>query len=370
VQDPIEPNAHCHQPAPNNEGWWTKEHALIVVLVAVTAILLYLCWQLVRPFLGSIAWALALAIVARPLHRWMARRMEKRPGLAAGLTVALIAIVIVAPAVFVGQQLVKEASNTTNTIQEVTKDGKWRENLAQKSPRLGSMINTLEQNGAIVNQVQNLAGAVGKYVSGVVTGSAWAVVELLLTLFILFFLFRDREQSARALRSLVPLSERETNEVMTRVADTVHATVYGTLVVAAVQGTLGGLIFWWLGLPAPILWGAVMAVLAIVPVLGAFVVWVPAAIFLAATGQPGKALILAAWGTIVIGLIDNLLYPVLVGKRLRMHTVPVFFSIVGGLMFFGAAGLVLGPVVLALAVAVLDIWRRRTAQGKAAEVKS
>jgi predicted PurR-regulated permease PerM len=370
VQDPIEPNVHCDQPVPNNEGWWTKDHALIVVLVAVTAILLYLCWQLVRPFMGAIAWALALAIVARPLHRWIASRMEKRPGLAAGLAVALIALVIVAPAVFVGQQLVKETANTANTIQEVTKDGKWRENLTQKSPRIGSLISALEKNGAIVNEVQNLAGAVGKYVSGVVAGSAWAVVELLLTLFILFFLFRDREQSMQALRSLVPLSGRETNEVMTRVADTVHATVYGTLVVAAVQGTLGGLIFWWLGLPAPILWGAVMAVLAIIPVLGAFVVWVPAAIFLAGTGQPGKALILTAWGAIVIGLIDNLLYPVLVGKRLRMHTVPVFFSIVGGLMFFGAAGLVLGPVVLALAVAVLDIWRRRTAQGKAAEVKS
>src|SRR5262245_40192105 len=110
-----------------------------------------------------------------------------------------------------------------------------------------------------------------------------------------------------------------------------------------------------------------MAVLAIVPALGAFVVWVSAAIFRSATGQVGKALILTAWVAIVIGLVDNLLYPILVGKRLRMHTVPVFFSIVGGLMFFGAAGLVLGPVVLALAAAVLDIWRRRTAQGKAAE---
>jgi predicted PurR-regulated permease PerM len=108
------------------------------------------------------------------------------------------------------------------------------------------------------------------------------------------------------------------------VADTIHATVFGTLTVAAVQGVLGGLIFWWLGLPAPILWGAVMALLAIVPVLGAFVVWLPVAIFLAASGQWGQAVILALWGTVVVGLIDNLLYPMLVGKRLRLHTVPVF----------------------------------------------
>jgi len=154
---------------------------------------------------------------------------------------------------------------------------------------------------------------------------------------------------------------------MQRVSDTVYATIYGTLVVAAIQGALGGLMFWWLGLPGPILWGAAMALLAVIPVLGAFVIWVPAAIFLAATGAVGKALILTAWGSIVVGLIDNLLYPVLVGNRLRLHTVPVFFSIVGGLMFFGAAGLVLGPVVLALTMAVIDIWRRRTAHGKAAE---
>jgi AI-2E family transporter len=127
-------------------------------------------------------------------------------------------------------------------------------------------------------------------------------------------------------RSLVPLSEKETNKVFTRVSDTIHATVFGTLAVAAVQGALGGLMFWWLGLPAPILWGAVMGLLAIVPVLGAFVVWLPSTIFLAASGQWGKAVILILWGTVVVGLIDNLLYPILVGKRLRLHTVPVFFA--------------------------------------------
>jgi predicted PurR-regulated permease PerM len=128
-----------------------------------------------------------------------------------------------------------------------------------------------------------------------------------LTFFVLFYLFRDRRKALGTLRSLVPLSEKETNKVFTRVAGTIHATIFGTLAVAAVQGALGGLMFWWLGLPAPILWGAVMGLLAIVPVLGAFVVWLPAAIFLATSGQWGKAVILILWGTVVVGLIDNLL---------------------------------------------------------------
>ena len=193
------------------------------------------------------------------------------------------------------------------------------------------------------------------------------VVELLITLFTLFFFFRDRRAVLRAVRSLVPLSEAETDKVFLRVADTVYATIYGTIVVAVVQGALGGLIFWWLGLPAPLLWGAVMGLLAIVPVLGPFVVWVPAAIFLALEGSWGKALILTAWGVLVIATIDNLLYPALVGKKLRLHTLPVFFAILGGLALFGASGLILGPVTLAVTVALLEVWRRRTAGGRAAE---
>jgi predicted PurR-regulated permease PerM len=127
-----------------------------------------------------------------------------------------------------------------------------------------------------------MANEVGKRVSQFLTGSAWALLELLLTLFVLFYLLRDRRQALATLRSLVPLSERETDEVFVRVADTIHATIFGTLVVAAVQGALGGLIFWWLGLPAP-------ALLAIVPVLGAFVIWLPAAIFFLPPWAVGKS---------------------------------------------------------------------------------
>jgi predicted PurR-regulated permease PerM len=224
-----------------------------------------------------------------------------------------------------------------------------------------------DQQVNLGGQVQGVTKDLGERIAKAVTASAWAVGELLLTLFVLFFFFRDRHKALGMLRSLVPLSDRETDKVFARVSDTIHATIYGTLAVAIVQGALGGLMFWWLGLPAPILWGSVMALLAIVPVFGAFVIWLPAAIFLAATGEWGKAAILAGWGGIVISLIDNLLYPVLVGKRLRLHTVPVFFAIVGGLAVFGAAGLVPGPVVLSLTDAILEIWRRRTAQGRSAE---
>ena len=119
--------------------------------------------------------------------------------------------------------------------------------------------------------------------------------------------------------------------------------------------------FWWLGLPAPLLWGVVMALLAVVPVLGAFVVWIPAALFLAMEGSWGKALILTVWGAVVVGTIDNLLRPFLVGKRLKLHTILAFISVVGGLILFGPAGLILGPVALTVTTVLLEIWRSRTA---------
>ena len=151
------------------------------------------------------------------------------------------------------------------------------------------------------------------------------------------------------------------NRLFDDVIDTVHATLYGTLAVAVVQGTLGGLMFWWLGLPAPVLWGIVMGLLAVVPVLGAFIIWIPAAIFLVLEGSGGKALLLTLWGGIVVGGIDNLLYPMLVGRRLKLHTVLAFISIIGGLLVFGPSGLILGPVVFTVTRLLLEIWNSRNA---------
>jgi predicted PurR-regulated permease PerM len=149
------------------------------------------------------------------------------------------------------------------------------------------------------------------------------------------------------------------DKLFTRVGDTVYATVYGTLAVAVVQGTLGGLMFWWLRLPAPLLWGLVMGGLAVIPVLGAFVIWIPAALYLALVGSWGKALILAVWGSVVVGGIDNVMYPILVGNRLKLHTIPAFISIIGGLTVFGPSGLILGPVTLTITILLLEIWRSR-----------
>jgi predicted PurR-regulated permease PerM len=197
----------------------------------------------------------------------------------------------------------------------------------------------------------------------VLTGTVWLLMQLFITLMSLFFFLRDRHHVLAVLRSMLPLTDSEIDEVFQRVDDTIHATIYGSVVVGLVQGTMGGLMFWLLGLPSPLIWGTVMGLLALVPMLGTFVIWGPTAIFLALQGDWTKALILASWGGIAIALVDNFLNPFLVGKRLRFHTLLVFFAILGGLALFGASGLILGPLILAMADALLEVWRRRTAAG-------
>jgi predicted PurR-regulated permease PerM len=204
----------------------------------------------------------------------------------------------------------------------------------------------------------------------VLMGSLAVVAQLLVTLLVLFYFFRDTRDLAGNVRSYLPLSDREADTVIARVTDTIHATIFGSLTVALVQGVMGGLMFGALGLPAPVLWAVVMTVLATIPVAGTFVIWAPAAAYLALSGSWGKALILAAWGGIAIALIDNLLYSILVGKRLHFHPLPVFFSIVGGIAFFGVAGLVLGPLTLSVTTALLEVLRRRTAAHRTADSRA
>lgn len=345
--------------------WLTRERVLVLVLLVVTTLAIVLCWCLIRPFVSVLAWALALGIVARPLHSAIARRV-RHPDAAAGLAVALVAVLIVFPVIFVAYHLVQEASTGAQHMQEEALNGGWRERI-ESIPWLGEAVHWGLENLNVRAGFQQIVESLTANVPIVVAGTLWVAVQLLLVLFTLFFFFRDRHEVLDILRSLLPLSDNEIHEVFTNVADTIHATVYGSLLVALIQGTMGGFMFWLLGLPAPLLWGIVMSVLAVVPNLGTFVVWGPTAVLLALGGDWGKALILTLWGGVAIALIDNLLYPYLVGQRMRLHTLAVFFSLLGGVILLGAAGVVLGPVILVITLALVDVWRRRFRGGQPAE---
>ena len=338
--------------------WGSRIHVQTLVLMAATAVGIHLCYRLAVPFLSALAWALALAVLFAPFQRWVESKL-KRPSMAAGVSVLVIGLIVVVPATFVGQRLFVQAAKGAELVETKVKSGEWRRAL-EAQPRLAPLAKTIERNIDLPGAVETLATGLSSTAGSIVKGSVFQVIGFCLTFYLLFYFLRDRRAALQSLRSLSPLSAAEMNRLFGRVADTIYASVYGTLAVSAVQGLLGGLMFWWLGLPAPLLWGMVMGLLAVVPVLGAFVVWIPAALFLALEGSWGKALILTLWGGVIVGGIDNVLYPILVGNRLKLHTILAFISVVGGLILFGPSGLILGPVALTITMMLLEIWRSRT----------
>jgi predicted PurR-regulated permease PerM len=332
-------------------------------LLGATALGLFVCGWLIEPFLPALTWALALAVLFTPLQRWLEAKLP-HPGWAAIVSVVLIALIVVVPVTFVGQRLVQQAAEGAELVGAKLKSGEWQKAL-ETQPRLMAFAAWTDRQINLPATVQSLAAWLSTTAGAVVKGSVFQLIGFCLTFYLLFFFLRDRPAVLALLRSLSPLTDVEMDRLFRQVGDTIFATVYGTLAVSFLQGLMGGLMFWWLGLPAAMLWGVIMALLAIVPVLGAFVIWIPAAIYLAAEGSWGKALILTLWGLLVVGTIDNLLRPILMGNRLKIHTALSFMSVVGGLMLFGPAGLILGPVVLATTMALLEVWRSRASPEQA-----
>jgi predicted PurR-regulated permease PerM len=344
----------------------TQQWLHLIGLIAMTVAGLALCYMLAAPFLSAVISAVALAVVMMPIQRRIENR-TRRPGIAAGVTVTLTAAFFIGPAYFVGQRLLSEANSAARLISENVQSGAWRRVLSGY-PQLEPAAMWIEEQINFPRAAENSLSWLSNTAGSLVQGSGVQLFGLLITFYFLFYFLRDRRAALAAITLLSPLGRTDMSALTTRIAETIRATVYGTLTVAMIQGCLGGLMFWWLGLPTPLLWGIVMALLAIVPMLGAFIVWIPAAIILLLSGHPGQALILMLWGTVVVGCIDNLIYPALVGNRMKMHTIPTFISLVGGLLLFGAPGLILGPVVLTVTMFLVQYWRGQIDQDQAAVV--
>jgi len=333
---------------------------LALAVASVAGILL--CVLIAWPFLGAITWALTLAILFLPLHARV-ESIVKHPNIAALLSTAIVVVVVVVPAAFVVERLIMEAASGIQSLQVRVESGELQAFL-DSHPALAPLGNWIDRQVDLPTMIAAIATWLSNLGAVFVKGSLLQVVELFITFYLLFYFLRDRRAAKAMLKGWLPLTQPETEKLLLRVSETVHATVYGTLAVAAVQGTLGGLMFWVLGLSTPLLWGLVMGILSIVPLLGAFVVWIPATMLLIVDGSWVRALILAGWGGIVIGGIDNILRPIFVGNRLRLHTIPAFISIVGGLLLFGAPGFILGPLAATMTMLMVEFWTRHDTSGQ------
>ena len=354
--------------APSSNGeqfFFTRERVLTFLLAGATLIALYVCYLILQPFIAPIAFALALAVATQRPYNWIRRRFPNDTT-ATIVAVVLVTLLIIGPAVALGTYLVQQAADNVSQLQSGEGVASWRLTLEQQ-PVIGELIQWAESRLELQVQLRRLGEALASQAGSFLRGSIHVLTQLFIMLFVLFFLYRDREQAYDTLRQLVPLSGDEADRLFQRVASTILATVNGSITVAIVQSTLAGIMYLILGVPAPALWAAVTFIMALVPVFGTFMVWGPIAGYLALTGSFVKAAVLVGWGMLAIGTIDNFLYPYLVGDRLRLHTVPTFFSILGGITLFGPAGLILGPLTLAITIALVDVWWQRTSQGRGAE---
>jgi predicted PurR-regulated permease PerM len=356
---PSDPRAAADRPAPT-------AHSLRPVAFAIlTAILLVLCALLAWPFLPALAWGVALAVIAWPLQTWMSNRAASR-SLTAALTTAVVVVVIVVPGLAVAYHLANEATSATEQMRGQAVQTTIRGKMAE-TPALSGVVGWMDRVGVDIDgEVRALVAGYTQNASALVRGSLMGIVQFAIAMFILYYMLRDREQLVRRVEGLLPMTRQEADRVLEGTAASVHANLRANLVTSLVASVGGGVMFWLLGLPSPVTWGAVMFFLSLLPMLGTWLVWIPAAVYLALVGQAVSAAILLAWGVAFSILVDNLLYIRIAGDRMRLHQVPALLSFLGGLAVFGVSGIILGPAILAATTAVLDVWHRR-ATGETAE---
>jgi predicted PurR-regulated permease PerM len=343
-----------------------EDKAFMALVIGVSILFVWILW----PFYGAVFWATALAILFTPLYRRMLRYLWRRPTLAALATLMIILVMVILPLAMISAVMVREASAVYQRVQTGELDfGRFFQRVFDALPAWIAAL--LDRFGLTeLSLIKDRLSAALTNSSRLLASQAFALgqnaldflASFFVMIYLLFFLLRDGEELFKRITVSIPLRSEHLSKLSIEFAAVLNATVKGTLIVAIAQGAMGGLIFWILGIHAPILWAAVMAVFSLLPAVGAAVVWLPVATYLLVTGSTWQGMLLLAWGALVIGLIDNVLRPILVGKEARMPDYVVLISTVGGIAVFGINGLVIGPVIAAMFIAVWDIlYRSRTA---------
>lgn len=328
-----------------------------LTLFLVSLAVLGLCGLLVWPFLPGMTAAIVLAVVTARPQQWLERRVRNRT-LAAGLAVALVVVAIVTPTLLVARAIGSRVVDFAHGLEASTVQQGVEAFIAQH-PRFQSLYGVLRDNvdsGQVMEK--SLASAATK-IGPLLGRSLGAVFQIAVMLFALFFLYRDREEALETARALLPLEEDECDFLLRRIGTSIRALVLGRFAVAGIQGLLAGIVFALVGVDGAVLLGVALMLAALVPGIGAIAVWLPVAVYLALVGHWLQAAILFAVGALVISTVDNFLYPVFVGSHLRLHTVPIFLAMLGGVWLFGVTGLVLGPLAFNCASILGLIWRRR-----------
>jgi predicted PurR-regulated permease PerM len=329
---------------------------LVLVTIAFTAVLL--------PFYSAIFWAVVLVVVFNPTHTRIERLMGGRRNVAAALSVLMCICLVIVPGLIVLSALVQEASNLYQRMDRGEIDV-WHLLLQAKAAlpvyvqqQLDGL--NLQQFSSLRTDLSAAMMEGGRFLAGRAFSLGQNTLQFFIAsgimLYLLFFLFRDGRAFSLLVRRAIPLSDNHTRQFTAKFASVVRATVRGNVIIALLQGTIGGLTFYFLGIQPALLWGVLMTLLSLLPAVGAALVWIPVAIYLTLVGAWVKATIVVLIGVFVIGLVDNLLRPALVGQETRMPDYVVLISTVGGISLMGINGFVIGPLLAAMFISAWDIF--------------
>ena len=362
------------QPAPfetreNEPAVQRIEHqGFLLLLVAVT---LAFAWVL-QPFYGAVLWAVVVAVIFTPVYRRLLAAMNGRQSLAAAVTVLIIIAIVILPLAMVATSLAKEATGLVTKIQSGEYNfGSYLQQIFDALPAwatgLIERFNLTDFSG-LREQLKDGLMKGGQILApqalSIGMNTFDFVIRFGIMLYLLFFLLRDGRALAERIREAIPLHADQKAALFTRFADVLRATVKGGILVAMAQGALGGIAFWFLGIHAALLWAVLMAFLSLIPAIGATLVWLPVAVYFLATGAVWQGIGLILYGVLVIGLVDNVLRPFLVGKETKLPDYVVLISTLGGIEVFGLNGFVIGPLIAAMFMVSWEIFSvsRRTVQ--------
>ncbi|WP_042424468.1 AI-2E family transporter [Comamonas granuli] len=336
-----------------------QNKTFVLLLVAVSLAFGAILW----PYYEAVFWGVALAILFMPLHRRILARMHGKPNRAALVTLLLCLVVVILPLSFIGVSMVQEATHIYDRLRSGQLDfGAYLQQVIAALPDwLVGLLDRLELTSvaAIQQKLSAFSVQAGQIIAtralSVGQNTLQFVVSFGVMLYLLFFLLRDGPALGKRIHQAIPLDDQHKRDLSAKFITVIRATLKGNLMVAATQGLLGGFIFWILGIQGPVLWGVLMAFLSLLPAVGASLIWGPVAIYFLATGALWQAAVLTAFGVTVIGMVDNLLRPILVGKDTKMPDYVVLISTLGGMTLFGLHGFVIGPVIAALFIACWDL---------------
>jgi predicted PurR-regulated permease PerM len=362
--EPGPPGPPCPTPEPQ-EGFPTRFGRLF--FGAITLLVLYFSYLIIKPYLLDIFMALVLFFTAKPLYLALTRLLRGRKALASGLTCFILLLIILIPLFslmsIIATQALEFSSQVTKGMQSgqlwhwiAAKIDAWKLYLTHLNLPLPPGEIKLEE--LIQTAVSKASAFVYSNAIGLIKGFSFFFFDLVLTLFIAFFMFMQGDDFIAAIKRLSPLDPAHNDEILRETETTIKATLWGTVIVAFAQGTLGGIGFLIFGLSQPAFWGTVMIPASVIPVVGSTIIWGPAAIYLLFTGHAIKGIGLLLWGGVVVSIIDNILKPILVKGSSETPSIFILFSILGGLTYFGMIGFILGPLILSFLLSLLRIYQK------------